>query len=217
MTDRNAARVSAAAILMALSLVAVPAAAQQKPAVPARDRAPLPGMATNSKDPIKIDADRLEVFDKDNRAVFIGNVVAIQGESTLKATTLTVFYERNSTQGSSQQASAGQPGAQQGGTSIRRLEAKGPVTVISKDQVATGDNGVFDRVANVVTLTGNVALSNGGNVTKGDKLTYDLNRGEAKVETTPGGRVKGLFVPGSVNDGAAAPKPPKPNPAPRTN
>ena len=28
---------------------------------------------------------------------------------------------------------------------VKRLEAKGPVTVISKTQVATGDNGSYDK------------------------------------------------------------------------
>ncbi len=51
------------------------------------------GLGTN-KEPIKIDADRLDVFDKESRAVFAGNVVAVQGESTMKCTTLTVFYEQ---------------------------------------------------------------------------------------------------------------------------
>jgi lipopolysaccharide export system protein LptA len=66
--------------------LAAPSLAQ---APAARDRAPLPGMVSNSKDPINIDADKLEVFDREQKAVFIGNVVAVQGDSTLKASRLT--------------------------------------------------------------------------------------------------------------------------------
>ena len=60
---------------------------------------------------------------------------------------------------------------------------RGPVTVISKTQVATGDRGSYDKAQNKVWLIGNVTLSDGGNVTKGDKLTYDLTTGQATVDT----------------------------------
>jgi lipopolysaccharide export system protein LptA len=76
------------------------------------------------------------------------------------------------------------------------------VTVVSKTQTATGDNAVFDRTANRVVLTGNVALSDGPNVTRGDRIVYDLNSGIANVETTTGGRVRALFVPGAGPDAA---------------
>ena len=62
------------------------------------------------------------------------------------------------------------------------MDAAGPVTVVSKTQVATGDRGSYDKDQNKVWLFGNVTLSDGGNVTKGDKLTYDLTTGEAVVE-----------------------------------
>ena len=62
------------------------------------------------------------------------------------------------------------------------MDATGPVTVVSKTQVATGDRGSYDKDQNKVWLFGNVTLSDGGNVTKGDKLTYDLTSGEAVVE-----------------------------------
>ena len=89
---------------------------------------------------------------------------------------------------------------------------------MSKTQVATGDNATFDRVANRIFLIGNVALSDGPNVTRGERIVYDLNSGVANVETAPGGRVRALFVPGSSSgDGPAAggrrrrkPKPQRP-------
>ena len=79
------------------------------------------------------------------------------------------------------------------------MEAAGPVTVIQKDQVGTGDSGIYDKTENKVYLIGNVTLSQGPNVTKGDKLTYDMEKGTAVVE---GERVKGLFIPGSGPAGA---------------
>lgn len=183
--------------LLVMGTLAAPAMAQ----APGRDRNAGFGTLGSNKEPIKIDADRLDVFDKESRAVFSGNVVAVQGESTMNCTTLTVHYEQNR----SQSGGAAPPAADAAtDNSIRKIDCKGPVTIVSSTQVATGDNATFDRVANKVVLMGNVALSDGPNVTRGERIVYDLNTGVANVETKPGGRVKALFVPGSnAGEGAA--------------
>ena len=62
------------------------------------------------------------------------------------------------------------------------MDASGPVTIVSKTQVATGDRASYDKVQNKVWLFGNVTLSDGGNVSKGDRLTYDLTSGEAIID-----------------------------------
>lgn len=205
----------AALVGLALALAGpVPATAQSRAAQPERpaDRSSALGnLGGNSRDPIKIDADRLDVFDRESRAVFAGNVVAVQGETTMRCTSLTVLYENR-----------GQPGAPRGpagaggDNSIRQIDCKGPVTVASKEQIVTGDNATFDRVANKVLITGNVALSQCQNVTRGERVVYDLNSGVANVETVPGKRVQALFVPGG--GGGEQPKPncqsaPQPAPA----
>jgi lipopolysaccharide export system protein LptA len=169
----------------------------------------VPGFGSNSKEPIQIDADKLEVFSKEQRAVYTGNVVAVQGETTIKAPTMIVFYERqekaaDKPAGAADKPAEGDEGG--GGTQLKRVEAKGGVSVVSKDQVATGNEGVFDRAANKIILTGNVALSQGENITKGQKLVYDTESGIAVVESgatagTPGGRVRGVFVPGNDEKG----------------
>ena len=52
---------------------------------------------------------------------------------------------------------------------------------MQKDQTATGDNGVFDMRANTVTLLGNVVISQGQNVVRGDRLTVDMTTGVSQV------------------------------------
>jgi lipopolysaccharide export system protein LptA len=179
--------------------LAVPARAQAPAKAPAASGKASPfGNLGSNKEPIKIDADKLDVFDKESRAVFEGNVVAVQGDSTMKCTTLTVFYEPRNQPGDAKNAAAA-PGSSD--NSIRKIDCRGPVTIVSKTQVATGDNATFDRVANKVFLIGNAALSDGPNVTRGERIVYDLNTSVANVETAPGGRVKALFVPGSNAEG----------------
>ncbi len=88
---------------------------------------------------------------------------------------------------------------------VKHLDAAGPVTVVSKTQVATGDSGSYDKAEGKVRLIGHVTLSDGQNVTKGDKLTYDLKSGQATVDTSAkSGRVHGQFVPKSGADATKA-------------
>jgi lipopolysaccharide export system protein LptA len=201
----------------------------QGPAAPAAQPSPsrpsaLGNLGTNNKEPIKIDADRLDVFDKEQRAVFTGSVVAVQGESTIKCTVLTVLYDQQRGQAKPSQARPAPVSAAAGPSdgAIRQIDCKGPVTIVSRTQTATGDNATFDRTANRILLTGNVALSDGPNVTLGERIVYDLNTGVANVETKPGGRVRAMFVPGSGADGkpGGGPAPSQPGarrPPPPTN
>jgi lipopolysaccharide export system protein LptA len=168
----------------------------------------LPG--ANSKEPISIDANKLNYYDKEQKAVYTGNVIAIQGDSRLTCSVLTIFLAKTDAPAVSSPtpaptaatvAPAAAPvgaGAATGSSQVKHMEAAGPVTVVSKTQVATGDRGTYDKEQNKVWLFDNVTLSDGGNVTKGDKLTYDLTTGEAIVEAGHDGpRVQGLFIQGS--------------------
>jgi lipopolysaccharide export system protein LptA len=169
----------------------------------------LPG--SNSKEPVSIEADKLVYFDKEQKAVYSGNVVVIQGDTKLTCSMMTIHMEK---------AAAGAPAVKAADASsppsgesshVSHMDCAGPVTVLSKTQTATGDSAVYDKPQNKVWLIGHVTLSDGGNVTKGDKLIYDLTSGQATVDT--GGtasRVKGLFLPGS-GDHAASAKPKAPN------
>jgi lipopolysaccharide export system protein LptA len=217
--------------LIAGLMFAVPAAAQQsrsasQPERPAAQPAqkkkdgPAPLLGAGSKEPIKIDADRLDVFDRDGRAVFTGNVVAVQGDSTIRCTIMTVFYEQNRAQAQAA-GQPRQPSAASGSNdnSIKKIDCQGPVTVVSKTQTATGDNAIYDKANNKVIITGNVALADGPNVMRGERIVYDLDSGIANVDPKTGERVKALIVPGSGNqDGkpkVAAPSAPEPAAKPK--
>jgi lipopolysaccharide export system protein LptA len=165
----------------------------------------LPGSA--SREPINIAADKLDYFDKEQKLIYTGNVVAVQGDSRLNASVLTIFLDKKPT--GAAPAPAG-PGGAAGGSQVRRMEGKGPIAITSKDQVGTGDSLVYDKPENKFYLIGHVALSQGENVTRGDKLVYDLTTGQAVVSST--GRVRSLIVPADQNaKPGAAPGAPPPN------
>jgi lipopolysaccharide export system protein LptA len=173
-------------------------AAAEKAAAPNDSSAIFPG--TSSKEPISIDADKLVYYDKEHKAVYSGNVVIIQGDTKMTCSTMTVLLDRAPTSGAAPQASNGQPSPSTD-SGVRHLDATGPVTVVSKTQVATGDSGSYDKAEDKVWLIGHVTLSDGQNVTKGDKLTYDLKNGQATVDTSAkSGRVHGQFLPKSNAD-----------------
>lgn len=216
-----------AALLLAagFALLGAPqdAFAQAAPAKARGASSALGGLGGDSKEPIKIDADKLDVLDKENKAVFSGNVVAVQGETTVRCTVMTVLYEgrggpggtagRPATPAAAATApAAGAAGGQGNDSSIKRILCKGPVTVVSKTQAATSDNAEFDRARNLVIMTGNVALNDGPNVTRGQKLTYDTVTGVANVE---GGRVQGLFVPNAADANKTDAGKPGAKPAPK--
>jgi len=149
----------------------------------------------NTDAPIDIEADVLEVDDKQKQAVFKGNVVARQAGFSLKAKELAVYY-------------AGQPSgditsanADAGGANgrIRRIEAKGKVLVTTNDdQSATSEWANFDVEQQVVTIGGNVVLSQGENVLRGDRLVIDLQSGKSRFEVAGESgkqRIRGLFQP----------------------
>ena len=91
------------------------------------------------------------------------------------------------------QANPGPSGQQK----IKRLEARGGVVVTQKEQTATGESGIFDMKTNTVTLAGNVVMTQGQNVLRGDRLVVDLTSGVSRVESGRNGqgRVQGLFQP----------------------
>ncbi len=192
----RAARVALLALAGAASLLAT---------LPARAQ----GLAAaDSRAPIEIVADSLVVRQDERLAVFSGNVDATQGERSLRADELKVFYaeERSG-----------------GGQGIRRIEATGRVLVAEPGQTAQGDRGVYDPVAGRIQLDGNVVLTRGDNVVRGGQLEMDLVTGTAVVRAArpggpPGERVRALFVPqegrGESRPGSGRERPSK-DPPPR--
>ena len=173
-------RALAAAAALLLAAVSVAAAQPNAPKGNAPNNA-LQGFSQNRNQPVQIEAASLEVRDKDKKATFSGNVKVVQGDTTMRCKSLVVFYESQGQQGGAQTMKAAAPGPT-GSSSISRLEAAGGVTVTQKDQVATGNTAQFDMKTNTVTLNGNVVVTQGGNVMRGDRLVVDLTTGVSRVD-----------------------------------
>ena len=185
-----------AAIIRRVSLCAALAFAWMPHSAPAQQQSvpnALQGFSQNKDQPVKIEAASLEVRDKEKIATFSGSVIVTQGDTTMRCKTLTVHYDAESKSSGMKTAQPG-PG---GSSSIKKLEALGGVHVTQKEQTATGDKGLFDMKSNSITLSGNVLITQGQNVLRGERLVVDVATGAARVE---GGRVSGVFVPSSSDD-----------------
>jgi lipopolysaccharide export system protein LptA len=168
-------------IILAMAAVGATAAlAQVKQEQPT---SALKGHNTNA--PVDVTSDRIEVQERADRAVFVGNVHATQADLTLDTQRLTVAY--STAQGNNN-------------VQINRLDAAGGVVVHDPTETAKGDFGVYDLDRKLITLIGNVQLTRDNNQVNGARLVIDLNSGRAVVDGGPpgvnssGGRVSGHFT-----------------------
>jgi lipopolysaccharide export system protein LptA len=150
----------------------------------------LQGFSQNRDEPVKIRAAALELREKDKMATFTGDVYVLQGDTEMRCKQLVVFYEEETGTRTVKAADPGPGGDRQ----IRRIEAKGSVVVVQKDQNATGDAATFNMRENTVTLVGNVVVTRGTDILRGQRLVVDLTSGVSKMDQ---GRVEGLFKSGS--------------------
>lgn len=160
------------ALIIASSVLAGPAFAQS-----------LRGHNANA--PVDVAADRIEVQDRADRAVFSGNVQVRQSGLALDAGRVTVAY------------------AARGGSSvaIQRIDASGGVTVTSASETARGNFAIYDLNRRLITMIGAVTLQQGANRVSGARLVIDLTSGRSVMDgggapgvSNGGGRVTGRFT-----------------------
>ena len=135
--------------------------------------------------PVDVAADRIEVQDRADRAIFSGNVEVRQGSLQLSTSRLTVAY------------------ANAGGIEIQRLEASGGVTLRSPSETARSQFAIYDLDRRLVTMIGGVMLVRGQSRVQGGRLVLDLDSGRAVMDGgvpgapgtgETGGRVTGRFT-----------------------
>ncbi|WP_298294748.1 LptA/OstA family protein [uncultured Litoreibacter sp.] len=135
------------------------------------------GLQHDASLPVEITADELTVDQGTGSAVFIGNVVAGQGEMRLSAARVQVQYAVVDGQATGD---------------IDQLIASGGVTLVNGAEAAEAQNAVYSVSGAEIVMTGDVILTQGVNALSGEKLTVDLNTGKGRMS----GRVKTIFQTG---------------------
>jgi lipopolysaccharide export system protein LptA len=162
--------------LLMLAFTAVPAVAQ---------------FEADSKAPIEITSDSMEWQNEQRIAIARGNADAIQGRYHLHAQVLTAYLN---------EAEGGAMGR------IQLIEAEGGVRLTTPEETANGAVGTYDVGRKMVVLEGDVVLTQGDNVLRGERLVMNLETGRSTLEgmaqagpapaAGPGaGRVKAIFTP----------------------
>lgn len=202
-------RMGFAALALGLAAAPVSASAQEQGGAQAVPFGSL--KLSGGKEPIKIDADKLEMRDKDGMAIFTGNVSVVQGDALLKSGKMIVYYNKDAQKQGGDAAAAPAGGAAGLSSSgIDHLEISGKVYLKSGVQVATGDDGTYDGKSQVMVLRGQkVVLTDGDNVATGCKLTAHMDTGKAFLESCKGqtkGRVSIIMAPNDQKQGGGAPR-----------
>ena len=144
--------------------------------------------------PIDIDADTLDVSDKTKTATFRGAVHAVQGDYTIRTEELVITYvgDAGMTLGQTPavkvaEAKPAEPKAKTAGTQLQKVQATRPVTVTTKDgRTVSGNTAEFDTKANVVTLVGDVLMSQpNSSVLRGPRARLDMTSGAMQMEHMP--------------------------------
>jgi len=144
-----------------------------------------------SREPIHIEADRMESDRKTEAVLFVGNVEARQGNLLIQAERMTVYYQK---------APAGETARPEAESSraIDKLLATGKVKIVRENWVATGDQLEYLSGERKIVLTGDTKVWQDNNLVTGDRIVLYLDEGKSVVEkddSGDGGRVKAFFYP----------------------
>lgn len=149
-------------ILLGLLTLALPAAAQTN--------IDLGGINADPNAPVEVTADNLNVDQDTGTAVFSGNVVIGQGELRLSAPEVRVTYAADT-------------------GDITRLQATGGATFATATEAAEAQTADYDLASGLLTLDGEVLLTQGQSALSADSMVLDLNAGTARMS----GRVRTVF------------------------
>lgn len=153
-----------------LALIAPSGATAQGAAIP------FGGLSHDSSLPVEITADELQLDQATGRALFSGAVRVVQGDLRMGADRIEVFYVEDAGSSSGQ---------------VQKLVADGNVTLSNGLEAAESEAAIYEVATGVVTMTGDVLLTQGNSALSSETLKIDLNKGTGVLD----GRVKTIFQP----------------------
>jgi lipopolysaccharide export system protein LptA len=137
--------------------------------------------------------ERFEYDVKAGRLSAHGNAVVTRLQDKLSADHVSAQFEDNKAQGK---------------RTLKELTADGNVVIVTPTETVRGQKGVYRADTNIATLKGGVRIERGPNVLEGDEAEVNLTTNVSRMiggATTEGGRVRGVFYPGSTDNGSVTP------------
>ena len=146
--------------------------------------------ADDKKQPVTVDADKMERYGKESLVVFTGNVVARQNNSVQYADRMEVYLDER-------------------GDRVLRTISTGTVKVITRDcRTGTARRAEYYDLEQRVVLIGNARVWQDENVVSGDTITIFLAQDRSVVQGGRQERVKAVFYPrDEKKDGTSGAKP----------
>lgn len=150
--------------------------------------------------PLHITAARLEADQNAGVVVFSGQVKAQQGDSTLYADVLRVYFQAAPKPPAAAAAAPAAPPAKEGkdqsplgglgGEKITRIVAQGQVRFVQEDRVATGQEAIYYKDREELVLLGNPQIWRAENTLKGERIIFNLKDNTMVVESSAQKRVE---------------------------
>jgi len=131
------------------------------------------GLQQDPNAPLEVTSDNLTVEQANQKAVFSGNVLVVQGKLRLSAAELVVEYGED-------------------GQGIRKVFATGGVTVATEKEAAESQTASYEIATGSLVMVGAVLLTQGQMAISGEKLVADLRAGTGRME----GRVRTVLQTG---------------------
>ena len=128
--------------------------------------------------PITVKSNEMTADNKGKTAVFLGKVVAKQGDMTIFSDKLIVNYgDKNS--------------------EIEKVEAFGNVRIIQLNRTGFADQAVYDSINGKIVLTGTPRVVQGNDSISGKVITYYLDDDKSEVSSggDPKARVEAVINP----------------------
>ncbi len=127
------------------------------------------GVAYDARQPVEVTADNLTIDQSTGEAVFSGNVIVHQGDLRMAAGQVRVLYSDTD-----------------GERGVDEVIASGGVLVTRGADAAEGREARFDVASALLTMIGQVLVTQGPTAVAGDRMVVNMRTGNGSVE----GRVR---------------------------
>jgi lipopolysaccharide transport protein LptA len=115
--------------------------------------------------PVTVKASDLEVLNKPQgarQAIWKGKVVARRSEATLRCDRMVAFLTPDDR--------------------VEQATCDGHVEAVKEENWVAGDHAEFDNVTGIITVTGNPRGKQGPNEVRGDRIIFNVDTNEVRVE-----------------------------------
>ena len=129
-------------------------------------------IVNDQNEPISFSSDSLFFNEKTGRSEMKGSVNISQGETSLSSNYAEILFNMNTNE-------------------LERFFASGEVVLKSGNDIAMGDEAVYDFIKNELTLLGDVYFSQAGSTVKAEKAVINTETGSASMM----GSVKTTLMP----------------------